>query len=667
MAVPKTTLKEVQKLKDELLSHNYHYYVLDDPIVPDSEYDRLFQQLKAYESQYPELCTPDSPTQRVGDKPASGFEQITHKRPMLSLDNGFSEDEINAFAKRIHDRLGTKQIEYALEPKFDGLAVSLFYKDQVLAYAATRGDGQVGEDITHNIRTIQEIPLRLQPTAPKEIEVRGEVYMPKAGFNELNEQAIKDNLKTFANPRNAAAGSLRQLDPKITASRPLSFFTYGAYFNEGDEPQTHALVLEALKTYGMRVCPLATTVDSLDKVYEYYQSLLNQRDDLPYEIDGMVIKVNDRDHQQTMGFVSRAPRWAIAYKFPAQEVMTQLMDVEFQVGRTGALTPVARLETVHVGGVNVSNATLHNMDEIERKDIKLKDFVIVRRAGDVIPEVVSSIPEKRQKGARKISLPKVCPECGSDVVQIEGEAKARCPAGLYCKAQRIEMIKHFVSRKAMNIDGIGAKLVETLVDQSMIEHVDDLYRLEPESLLGLERMGQKSVDNLMASVEHSKKTTFAKFLYALGIREVGETTARTLAASYHDVQSLSKAKASDLEQLEDIGPVVASHIVAFFAQAHNLEVIEALIEAGIEWEAPKKATHTPLEGHTYVITGTMSVPREQIKEQLQHLGAKVSGSISKNTTALIAGDKGGSKLQKAEKLGVPVLDEQGLKTLLEET
>jgi DNA ligase (NAD+) len=661
---------EVERLRAELDTHNYSYYVKDAPTIPDAEYDRLFRRLQELETAHPELIAPDSPTQRVGAAPLPAFEEVRHHVPMLSLGNAFTEEELYAFDKRIRDRLKTDAtIEYAVEPKLDGLAVSLLYEDGKLVRGATRGDGYTGENITQNIRTIKSVPLRLQGDYPKVLEVRGEVFMSKAGFEKMNAEARERGAKVFANPRNAAAGSLRQLDSRITASRPLEIYCYSMGRIDGAEaPATQSEMLAALKRWGLRVNPESKVVQGAEGCWRYYQDIGRKRDRLPYEIDGVVYKVNSLKLQEQLGFVSRAPRWAIAHKFPAQEELTTLQAVEFQVGRTGALTPVARLTPVSVGGVTVSNATLHNMDEIERKDVRVGDTVIVRRAGDVIPEVVSVVLERRPKKTRKISLPEKCPVCGSDIVRAEGEAVARCTGGLYCPAQRKEAIKHFASRKALDIEGLGDKLVDQLVEQNHIKHIDDLFSLTQEQLSALERMGDKSAANLIAALEKSKATTLPRFIYALGIREVGEATAVSLANHFGDLQALMKADAEALQAVPDVGPVVAEHVATFFEQAHNREIIDKLIKAGVHWPKIKKtasAAVKPLDGKTYVLTGTLSaMTREEAKEKLQQLGAKVAGSVSKNTTAVIAGENPGSKLAKAEALGVPVLDETELMKLL---
>ncbi len=657
-------VKQLRKLINE---HNYQYYILDAPSVSDAEYDKLFRELQTLEESHPEFISPESPTQRVGVTPQGAFESVTHLTPMLSLDNAFSFEELERFDQRIHQLAPEKKSKliYACEPKFDGLAVSLIYEKGIFVRGATRGDGTTGEDITANLRTIPTISLQLQGDFPEKLEVRGEVVMPKKSFEALNKKAIANDEKPFANPRNAAAGSLRQLDSRITAQRKLEFYSYGAQVIQGKPlPNTHKKSLLQLQKWGIRISVESALASGIEEVQHYYDNLLLKREKLPYEIDGVVVKIDDVSMQEMLGFVSRAPRWAIAYKFPAEEVMTHLEDVDFQVGRTGTLTPVARLKPVAVGGVIVSNATLHNMDEIERKDVRIGDYVIVRRAGDVIPEVVRPVLEKRASNVKKIKMPAKCPVCGSDVAKSEDEAAARCEGGLICQAQRIESIKHFVSRKGMDIEGIGAKLVEQLVNQDLIQSVADIYTLTKADLMSIERMGDKSATNVLASIEKSKKTTLAKFLYSLGIREVGESTAGTLA-NHFTLEELIQADNETLLNLPDIGPVVSEHIVLFFKQKNNLKIVQKLQKEGVHW--PKVQItheHQPLKGKTYVITGTLSRPRDDIKAQLQMLGAKVTDSVSAKTDGLIVGTDAGSKLAKAQKLGVPVLDEELLNKLI---
>lgn len=664
--------KEIENLREQLRYHSYRYYVLDDPDIPDAEYDRLHNRLVALEEKYPELITADSPTQRVGSTPLTAFEQIQHQLPMLSLDNVFSESELEAFNQRLLDRLNTTDdIEFAVEPKLDGLAISLRYEDGELVYAATRGDGSTGENVTQNVRTMQSVPLRLLGKSyPQVLEVRGEVFMPKAGFEKLNQQARQNGDKEFANPRNAAAGSLRQLDPHITAKRPLNFYSYAVGVVEGGElADTHYDILLQLKDFGLPVCSEIKCVRGIAACMQYYQDILNRRDELAYDIDGIVYKVNDIALQKRLGFVARAPRWAIAHKFPAQEELSKIISVDFQVGRTGAITPVARLEPVFVGGVTVSNATLHNMDEIRRKDIHIGDQVIVRRAGDVIPEVVRVVPGSRKGALTDIHMPTECPVCQSLVEQIEGEAVARCTGGLYCRAQRAQAIKHFASRKAMDIDGLGDKLVELLVEQGLIHTPADLYQLSVSDVATLERMGEKSASNLVHALEASKAPQLSRFIYALGIREVGETTAMNLANEFRSLSAVENASYEQLIEVQDIGPIVAQHIVNFFQQRHNLEVIEQLLKAGIKVQQVARRQslqeNSELAGKTFVITGTLpSMSRDEAKEKLLAAGAKVTGSVSAKTDYLLAGDKAGSKLTKAEKLGVQIMDEATLLSLL---
>lgn len=660
--------KQIESLQETIHHHNFLYHVHDNPEIPDSEYDRLFAELQQLESLYPQFKTPDSPTVRVGSTPLEAFENVKHLTPMLSLDNVFDEESFYQFDKRVKERLKTTEsIEYSLEPKFDGVAVSLRYQEGRLQQAATRGDGVTGENITENVKTINSIPLKLANNFPEAVDIRGEVYMPIKGFEQLNNEAQKHNEKVFANPRNAAAGSLRQLDSRITAKRPLAFFAYAAFSQSAkDFPDKHSNLLKLLKHWGIRICPHIKVAKNAKAVIQYYQHILDIRDSLPYEIDGIVVKVNQVDLQEKLGFVARAPRWAVAFKFPAREEMTILESVTFQVGRTGTLTPVAHLKPVKVAGVTVSNATLHNMDEIERKGIKIGDTVIVRRAGDVIPEVVKPITAKRPKSAKNITLPKNCPVCGATVARIEGEAAARCEAGLACSAQRIESFKHYVSRKAMNIDGLGAKLVEQLVNENIIHDVSDLYHLTIETVSQLERMGKKSAENIIQAIEKSKKTTLARFIYSLGIREVGEATAQQLAQSFITLDALIKAEQSELEAISDIGPVSAAHICRFFHEDSNQKIIQALVQAGVNWPTPKgQPADLSLSGHTYVITGTLSKPRDEIKALLIAKGAKVTGSVSKQTTGIIVGDKPGSKVDKAQTLGVPIITESQLDKLLQ--
>ncbi|MBT2990210.1 MAG: DNA ligase (NAD(+)) LigA [gamma proteobacterium symbiont of Ctena orbiculata] len=663
--------QRIESLREEINYHNRQYYVFDDPKISDAAYDRLLRELTQLESAYPQLVTPDSPTQRVGDKPLEGFDEVVHRLPMLSLDNAFDEAEMGEFERRIRDRLkldGDEAIRYLAEPKLDGLAVNLRYEQGKLVQAATRGDGSRGEDVTSNVRTIKAIPLSLQGDDwPGILEVRGEVFMPHAGFEALNRRARKTGEKGFVNPRNAAAGSLRQLDPRLTAKRPLSFYAYGlGEVVPAPIAEQQSASIRRLQQWGLPISPLHDVVTGVDGCIDYFQRIVQQRDELAYDIDGVVFKVDELELQQQLGFVSRAPRWAIAYKFPAQEETTQVEAIEFQVGRTGAITPVARLAPVFVGGVTVSNATLHNMDEVMRKDVRPGDRVIVRRAGDVIPEVVSVVAEKRQAGARRVSLPTACPVCGSDIIKPEGEAVARCSGGLYCPAQRKQALKHFASRKAMDIEGLGDKLVDQLVEQELVDTPADLFDLTLAQLSALERMAEKSAQNLLQALEKSRSTTLERFLFALGIREVGEATAQSLANQFTSLDAIEEADEESLQETPDVGPIVAAHIHTFFRQPHNREVIGQLLAAGIHWPAVERepVEDRPLSGKTVVITGTLSMPRDEIKQILQGLGAKVTGSVSKKTDYLLAGDAAGSKLAKAEKLDIAILDEAALQDLL---
>ncbi|MDH5692450.1 MAG: NAD-dependent DNA ligase LigA [Gammaproteobacteria bacterium] len=663
--------RRIEQLREQIEHHNYQYYVLDNPEVPDAEYDRLMRELESLEQAHPEFVSSESPTQRVGAQPLDSFKQVIHTVPMLSLANAFDEQEVADFDKRIREKLEEDAIQYFAEPKLDGLAISLRYEQGKLVTAATRGDGAQGEDVTQNVRTIQSVPLKLLgKNIPDLLEVRGEVFMPLDGFEKLNQRQRDNEEKTFANPRNAAAGSLRQLDSRITAARPLTIYCYGLGECSETIAQSHSQLMNKLKAFGLPVNPLGKPCRGTNALLVYYQNLLAQRSQLSYEIDGVVYKVDDFKQQQEMGFVSRAPRWAIAHKFPAQEEMTVVENIDVQVGRTGAITPVARLKPVFVGGVTVTNATLHNQDEVERKDVRIGDTVIVRRAGDVIPEVVSVVLSHRPEKTSKFVLPKTCPECDSEVIRIEGEAVARCSGGLFCPAQRKEAIKHFASRKAMDIDGLGDKLVEQLADGGYIKDMADLYALEVDVLAGLERMGNKSAENLAKALTKSKETTFARFLYALGIREVGEATAASLASHFVSLDALAAANEEQLQAIQDIGPVVARHIVTFFHQPHNREVLLKLAKAGIHWPEPKivDASEQRLKGKTFVLTGTLSeMTRDEAKAKLQALGAKVTGSVSKKTDFVVAGTEAGSKLDKANALGVQVLNEKDFIELLNET
>ena len=666
--IPEHVLSDYERLKDELNQHNHSYYVLDDPSVPDSEYDRQMRQLQDIESQYPSLRTSDSPSQRVGGEALSAFTQVHHDVAMLSLDNAFSQAELEDFDRRVKDRLNyaaltqPPEIDYACEPKLDGVAVSLLYRDGLLERGATRGDGTVGEDITANVRTINSIPLKLVGDhIPSLLEVRGEIYLPRAGFESLNAKAIAAGEKAFVNPRNAAAGSLRQLDSKITASRPLEMCAYSVgQFVAKTRPDSHLSMLQTLASWGFKINEHMQVVSGIAACEDYYQILAERRDGLAYDIDGIVYKVNDLRLQERLGFVAKAPRWAIARKFPAQEEMTQLLDVEFQVGRTGAVTPVARLEPVFVGGVTVSNATLHNGDEIQRLGICIGDTVIIRRAGDVIPQVAKVVLDRRPANARPIVFPGRCPVCDSAVVRAEGEAVARCSGGLFCGAQIKQAIKHFSSRKAMDIDGLGDKLVDLLVDREVIFSVADLYDLKTEQLQGLERLAEKSAANLVAAIEASKATSLAKFFYSLGIREVGETTGQTLANNFGSLEAVIAADTEALLEVDDIGPIVAGHIVDFFRNPDNLSIIQALRDAGVSWpDIDQNAQASqPLKGQTWVLTGGMDImSRAEAKDRLQELGAKVAGSVSAKTAQVVAGPGAGSKLTKAQSLDIPVMNE----------
>jgi DNA ligase (NAD+) len=672
VSAPNEVQARIEALREEIDYHNRQYYVYDDPKIPDAEYDRLMRELQALEADYPQLVSADSPTQRVGGEPLKAFPEVVHRIPMLSLDNAFSETELQDFDRRVVERLGLapgSAIAYAAEPKLDGLAINLRYEAGRLVHGATRGDGTSGEDVTSNVRTLRSIPLRLLGKGlPEVLEVRGEIFMSKAGFAALNARAREAGEKTFVNPRNAAAGSLRQLDPRITAQRPLLFYCYG--FGElvpGPLEPCHSASIRRLREWGLPISPELTVVEGVAGCLDYYRRIAAKRDRLDYDIDGVVYKVDDLALQQRLGFVSRAPRWAIAHKFPAQEELTRIEAVEFQVGRTGAVTPVARLEPVFVGGVTVSNATLHNMDEVQRKDVRIGDTVIVRRAGDVIPEVVQVVRERRPAQTRPVMLPRHCPVCGADVVKLEDEAVARCSGGLFCPAQRKQALRHFASRKAMDIEGLGDKLVDQLVERGLVKNPADLYQLSLHQLSGLERMAEKSARNLLDALEESKDTTLPRFLYALGIREVGEATAQALALQFGDLQHLETADEATLQQTQEVGPVVASHVASFFSQPHNREVIDRLLAAGIHWQpvARPEPAALPLQDKTIVLTGTLSRPRNQVKAELQALGAKVTGSVSQNTDYLIAGAEAGSKLTKAQQLGIEVLDEAGLERLLQ--
>jgi DNA ligase (NAD+) len=656
-------LDEVARLRAELDDANHRYYVLDDPSLTDADYDRRLRRLQEIEAAHPALVTPDSPTQRVGAPPDAGFPEIEHAVPMLSLDNAFSEEELAAFVARVAERLEVEgdEIAFCCEPKLDGVAVSLVYEEGVLVTGATRGDGRIGEGITSNLRTLRSVPLRLRGDSPPALlEVRGEVTIDHASFEAMNARARAEGGKVFANPRNAAAGSLRQLDPRVTATRPLTFSAYQvARIEPPQGDATHSALMARLGDFGFRTSRELEVVRGAGGIIDYCRRLGEKRDGLGYDIDGVVIKVDDLRLQRELGFVARAPRWAIAFKFPAQEQTTRLNDVEFQVGRTGAITPVARLEPVSVAGVTVSNATLHNADEIARLGVMIGDTVVIRRAGDVIPQVVRVMKELRPADAREIVFPERCPVCDAEIERLEGEVVARCSGGLYCAAQRKEALKHFASRRALDIDGLGEKLIEALVERGWVTTPADLFRLEAERLAELPRMGTKSSENLVAALEKAKATTLARFIYALGIREVGEATAANLARHFGTLEALMSAEQADLEAVEDVGPIVAAHVHTFFRQPHNRETIDDLIACGLRWEEEAVGERPqPLAGQTWVLTGTLeSMTRDEAKARLQALGAKVAGSVSKKTAGLVAGEAAGSKLEKAMQLGVPVLDE----------
>lgn len=749
MSVPEAVRADAESLRAQIRHHNYRYYVLDDPEVPDAEYDRLMGQLRSLEATHPELVTPDSPTQRVGAEPRADLVEIRHRVPMISLDNAMSDDRLVDFHRKLQAALpGEEPIVYTAEPKLDGLAVNIRYEAGVLIQAATRGDGTRGEDVSLNVRTIHTVPLRLLGEGwPEILEVRGEIYMTRSGFARLNAEIEARGERPFANPRNAAAGSLRQLDPRVTARRPLAFCCYGWGELSESPGESQYAWLKRLEGWGIPLSKELRQVEGLEGCRGYFEALAERRDVLDYDIDGVVFKVDGLEAQARLGATVHHPRWAVARKFPAQEELTEVLDVEFQVGRTGAVTPVARLRPVQVSGVTVSNATLHNMDEIQRKDVRIGDQVFVRRAGDVIPEVVRVVVERRPAQTRPVLLPTHCPVCGSDVIRPEGEAVARCSGGLYCPAQRKEAIKHFASRRAMDIEGLGDKLAEQLVDLDWVHEPADLYKLTAERLSQLERMGEKSAANLVAALERSKETTFARFIFSLGIREVGEATAQALAERFDSIQALMAARETDFlrtrgvkgigqktaeellayldrhpdeapqgslsdwlaslkvpgltrpraealaegfptletlrfakpEQIysnsvrlvEGVGPIVSAHIVGFFAQSHNREAIERLLAVGIHWPTPsgtlEGATEQRLAGKTFVITGTLSRPRDELKALLQGQGAKVTGSVSKNTDYLLAGADAGSKLAKAQSLGIEIIDESGLAKLLDRT
>lgn len=663
--------QRIEQLRNEINQHNFNYYVDDNPTIPDAAYDRLFNELKALEQAHPDLISADSPTHKVGGKALEAFTQVEHEVPMLSLDNAFDETEFNAFVKRINDRLKQDAVlAFSCEPKLDGLAVSLLYENGELVRGATRGDGRTGENITENVKTIANVPLRLRgDDYPQRFEVRGEVFMPSAGFTRMNETQKAQGKKVFVNPRNAAAGSLRQLDPRITASRPLMFYAYSMGLVENEQTPlaaTHSQRLQQLKHWGLPLSKEITVAHGAEQCLAYFQQILNKRATLDYEIDGVVFKVDSIEIQQQLGFVARAPRWAIAHKFPAQEEMTRLLDVEFQVGRTGAITPVARLEPVFVGGVTVSNATLHNQDEINRLGINIGDTVIIRRAGDVIPQIVSVMKTMRPDDAKAIVFPVVCPVCESAIEKLESEAVARCTGGLFCAAQRKEAMKHFASRKALDVDGLGDKLIEQLVDAQMVSTPADFFKLGLAQLAAMERMGEKSAVNLVNALDAAKQTSLARFIYSLGIREVGEATAANLANHFLTLEAIQHASLEQLREVDDVGEVVAQHVINFFSEEHNLQVITQLIQAGLHWPVieAKAVDELPLHGQTWVLTGTLTtLGRAEAKAKLQQLGAKVAGSVSVKTNAVVAGEKAGSKLTKAQELGVEVLTEDQMMAL----
>ena len=656
-------------LQQELARLEHAYYVLDQPLVPDAEYDRLYRELLELEAQHPDWVTPDSLSQRVGGAPLKEFMEIKHSVPMLSLNNAFEESELIGFDRRCREGLGLDRVEYACELKFDGLAISLRYENGVLVQAATRGDGASGEDVTSNIRTIRAIPLRLLgPNLPKVIEVRGEVFMHRTDFEKMNKMAAANGEKEFANPRNAAAGSLRQLDSKITAKRPLSFFAYGLGALEPSQwlPSTHSELLNQYESLGLPVCRERRVVDSLEGLMTFYTEIAAKRQQLPYEIDGVVYKVNSFAEQAQLGYVSRAPRFAIAHKYPAQEEITTVLGIDVQVGRTGAITPVARLAPVLVGGVTVTNATLHNEDEVRRKDVRIGDTVVVRRAGDVIPEVVSVVLDRRPVNAQVFIMPTRCPVCESHIERLSDEAVARCSGGLFCAAQRKQALLHFAQRRAMDIEGLGDKIVDQMVDLNLVRTPADLYRLGFTALVNMERMGEKSADNLLQSIAQSKKTTLARFIFGLGIRHVGESTAKDLAKHFGDIHALMDAQIDELLMVNDVGPVVADSIMSFMSEPHNREVIEQLLASGIEFQKEERIAAVDLSGKTFVLTGTLpTLSRDQAKELLEAAGAKVAGSVSQKTSFVVAGSEAGSKLDKATELGIPILDEATLLIMLD--
>ncbi len=671
MTVPGKLLQELESLRDQINHHNYLYHSIDAPEILDAEYDQLFRRLKEIETKHPELVVDDSPTQRVGSTPLEGFSQVTHERPMLSLDNAFGEEDLVDFDRRIKSRLNRNDdLEYTCEPKIDGVAISLLYENGKLVQGATRGDGTTGENVTQNVRTIESIPLKLVGEGfPQRLEVRGEIYIARSTFDQLNIEAERQGDKVFANPRNATAGSLRQLDAGLTAKRKLTMFCYSVGLVEGGQlPNSQSEILAQLKQWGLRTNPLVGVVTGIADCTRYFADMQGRRADLDYDIDGVVMKINDMGLQQTLGMLTRTPRWAIAHKFPAEEGATQLLDVEFQVGRTGAITPVARLAPIKVGGVTISNATLHNMDEVDRLGLMIGDTVIIQRAGDVIPKVTSVQKHLRPVDAREIVMPQVCPACSAEIKIAVGEVIAKCSNGMFCTAQQKESIRHFASRLAMDIEGLGDKLVVQLVDEKLIETTADLFQLTEAQLVSLERMAPKSANNLLAALEKSKDTSLPRFIYSLGIQEVGESTARNLAMHFGDLESMMAADQETLESVSDVGPIVASKIRAFFQSEKNRQVIAELCQAGLRWPViERSANASSLEGQTFVLTGTLSqITRNEAKAKLQSLGAKVAGSVSKNTSYVVAGDAAGSKLTKAQELGISVLSEDDLMALFTE-
>ena len=652
--------EEIKQLREKVRFHLHRYHVLDDPEIPDIEFDVLFDRLVELEKTHPDLVVADSPTQRVGAEPLTQFDEVVHSAPMLSLDKCVSEAEIRAWQVRCERIVGGEIPHYVCEPKIDGVAVSLLYEDGVLIRAATRGNGEIGEDITNNVRTIDQVPLRLlHEDVPRSIEIRGEIYMPLVGFHEYNALAMKTGEKRVVNPRNGAAGSLRQLDPRVTADRPLAIFCYAmGSCSEEFRPRRHSDVLEAFRNWGCCVNDRIEVVEDIGACIEYVQRLAQDRASLGYEIDGVVIKANDFGVQQRLGSVTRRPRWAMAFKYPAEEVTTVITDVEFQVGRTGAITPVAKLEPVFVGGVTVSNATLHNMDEVTRLGIRRGDTVIVHRAGDVIPQVVSVVESRRTPGAGRISIPRICPACGTALEKIADEVVVRCPAGMNCVAQRKEAIQHFASRSGIDIEGLGEKLIDQLVNQNLVKNPADLYGLQGEELAALDRMGEKSAENLLQSIRESRETTLVRFIYALGIREVGEATAIALAERFGDLEALMEASLDELHEIEDVGPIVAANIKNFFDDRDNRVIVSALVEAGVHWPVAAEQVNRPCVGETWVLTGTLQVmSRAEARTRLRNLGAKVAGSVSSKTTRVVAGLGAGAKLARAEVLEIPVLNE----------